>query len=114
MINKHVYNTLFGDEIEINHKIFLYIDLVLKFPARLTAHVSGAQTHFSESKATSTGKQWEKTMVKGSKKERTGEHTQTCVFFWRDFNVDLSITLHKAAREAHRVLKFLAKDGLSP
>lgn len=31
MINKHVYNTLFDDEIEIKYNIFLYIDLVLSF-----------------------------------------------------------------------------------
>lgn len=114
MINKHVYNTLFDDEIEIKHQIFLYIDLVLKFPATLTTHASGAQTHVNESKAKSTGKQWEKTTVKGSKNEKTPENTQTCVFFWGDFNVDLSITHNKSAREARRVLKSLAKDRLRP
>lgn len=51
-------------------------------------------------------------MVKGSKNERTPENTQTCVFFWGDFNVDLSITLNKSAGEVERVLKSLTKDRL--
>lgn len=53
MINKHVYNTLFDDEIEIKHNIFLYIDLVLSF-LQVEQLVYLGHKHFIESKATST------------------------------------------------------------